>query len=146
MIEGQNQLAALAARGLFDAALPEPYAARYASPYEAQSGTLEARARSYLHANCGYCHRPDGDFPYLDLRYGITLPATQLCGTAPMKGDVGVPSATNLTPGQPMQSIAWLRMAAKPGEGRMPQIGTARVDEAGLALVGEWIRAIEACP
>jgi hypothetical protein len=45
-----------------------------------------------------------------------------------------------------MQSIAWLRMAAKPGDGRMPQIGTARVDEQGLQLIGDWIKGISSCP
>jgi hypothetical protein len=62
------------------------------------------------------------------------------------RGDAGVTGATNLTPGQPMQSIAWLRMAAKPGDGRMPQIGTARVDEQGLQLIGDWIKGISSCP
>jgi hypothetical protein len=45
-----------------------------------------------------------------------------------------------------MLSTAWLRMAAKPNEGRMPQIGTARVDEQGVALMGDWIRSVSSCP
>jgi hypothetical protein len=69
-----------------------------------------------------------------------------LCGSTPLKGDVGVANSKNLTPGQPMQSTAWLRMAAKPDEGRMPQIGTARVDELGLKLMGDWISSIASCP
>lgn len=151
-VQGRNQIAALAARGVFDAPPKEPYAAAYVTPYKDQAGeppagaSLETRARSYLHANCAYCHRPDGDFPNLDLRFTIGLEDTQLCGTPPLKGDMGVPTATNLTPGEPMQSITWLRMAAKPGEGRMPQIGTARVDEAGLTLIGDFIRSVKACP
>ena len=152
MLQGQNQIDALAARSLFEVAPAKPYAAGYVTPYKDQAGeppasaSVETRARSYLHANCGFCHRPDGDLPNLDLRYTIGFKETALCGTEPAKGDVGVPTAKNLTPGQPMQSITWLRMAAKMGEGRMPQIGTVRVDEAGLALIGDWIRSIQACP
>jgi hypothetical protein len=29
---------------------------------------------------------------------------------------------------------------------RMPQLGTRVVDDAGLALLGEWITSIAACP
>jgi uncharacterized repeat protein (TIGR03806 family) len=151
-VAGQNQIDKLAALDLFDAPIPKPYAAALVAPYPSQSGSppaaasIDTRARSYLHANCGFCHRPDADFPNIDLRHAIPLSAMNICGVVPAKGDVGVPSATNLTPGKPMESIMWLRVHAQPGEGRMPQIGTYRVDDAGLALLGNWIDGIQACP
>jgi uncharacterized repeat protein (TIGR03806 family) len=151
-LAGENQIDKLAALGLFDMPPSKPYAAPLVTPYASQAGmppmaaSVESKARSYLHANCGFCHRPDADFPDIDLRYGVALRDTNLCGVVPAKGDVGVPSATNLTPGKPMESTVWLRMHAQPGEGRMPQIGTYRIDEAGLALVGAYIDSIKACP
>jgi hypothetical protein len=69
-----------------------------------------------------------------------------LCNVVPEKGDVGVPTATNLTPGDPMNSVTWLRMNALPNEGRMPQIGTYQIDTDGVQLIGDWISAIQSCP
>ena len=37
------------------------------------SATIEQRARSYMHANCAYCHRPDGAFNYMDFRLDTAL-------------------------------------------------------------------------
>jgi mono/diheme cytochrome c family protein len=151
-LDGQNQIDALAARGLFEQAPALPYASAFVTPYKDQAGeppasaSLESRVRSYMHANCAFCHRPDSDFPSLDMRYDIAFKDTHLCGSTPLKGDVGVPDAKNLMPGQPMHSSAWLRMAAQPDKGRMPQIGTARVDELGLKLMGDWISSISSCP
>jgi hypothetical protein len=152
IVGGENQIDKLAAAGAFDVAVKKPYAAALFTPYTGQLGgppagaTSEQKARSYLHANCAFCHRPDGDFPNLDLRLGVALADMHICSVVPAKGDVGVPTATNLTPGMPMQSIMWLRMNALPGEGRMPQIATYRIDEEGVKVVGDWITSITACP
>ncbi|HKU42225.1 MAG TPA: hypothetical protein VJR89_28900 [Polyangiales bacterium] len=151
MSDGMNQIDRLAARGLFETPPTKPYASLVV-PYASDAGsppagaTLEERTRSYLHGNCAYCHRPGSDFPNLDLRYGVPLADMHICNVVPAKGDVGVPSATNLTPGNPMESAMWLRVKAAPNEGRMPQIGTYRVDEEGLKLIGQWIESISACP
>jgi hypothetical protein len=137
---------------LFDVPVKKPYTPALIIPYAGQLGsppagaTSEQKARSYLHANCAFCHRPDGDFPNLDLRMGVALKDMQICSVVPAKGDQGVPTATNLTPGMPMQSIMWLRMNAQPGAGRMPQIATYRVDDDGLKVVGDWITSIASCP
>jgi uncharacterized repeat protein (TIGR03806 family) len=151
-VDGDNQIDKLKARLLFDQPLALPYQAALVTPYPGQPGsppesaTLDDKARSYMHANCAFCHRPDGDFPNLDLRFDTAFKDTQLCNVVPEKGDVGVPTATNLTPGDPMHSVTWLRMNALPNEGRMPQIGTYKVDTDGVQLIGDWITSIKSCP
>ncbi len=152
VVDGENQLDTLADLGLFDVPPSEPYQAALVTPYPGQLGSppddasTEQKARSYLHANCSFCHRPDGDFPDLDLRYDTAFADMHVCNAPPQKGDVGVPSSTILTPGQPMQSGVWLRMNALPMLGRMPQIGTAQIDTAGVQLVGDWVSGIQSCP
>jgi uncharacterized repeat protein (TIGR03806 family) len=147
-----NQITQLASLGLFDAPPATPYATALVTPYPGQLGSppasasVEQKARSYLHANCAFCHRPDGDFPNLDLRYDTPFANMQLCNVVPEKGDVGVEDSTNLTPGQPMESTTWLRMNALPNDGRMPQIGTYQIDDGGVKLIGDWISSIQSCP
>jgi uncharacterized repeat protein (TIGR03806 family) len=151
-VGGKNQIDALKTLILFDQPPALPYQAALVTPYPGQLGsppesaTLDDKARSYMHANCAFCHRPDGDFPNLDLRFDTAFKDTQLCNVIPEKGDVGVPTATNLTPGDPMHSVTWLRMNALPNEGRMPQIGTYKVDTDGVQLIGDWINSIKSCP
>jgi uncharacterized repeat protein (TIGR03806 family) len=147
----ENQIDRLAAAGLFDSAPAKPYAAALVTPYAGQLGsppasaTITERARSYLHANCAFCHRPDGEFNSVDLRYGTAFEDTGLCNAVPAKGTQGVEHATNLTPGHPELSTIWLRMAAL-GKGRMPPLASAVVDEDGLDIVSGWINAIQGCP
>jgi hypothetical protein len=106
MVGGMNQIDKFAAMSLFDVAPAKPYKAALVTPYTSQAGspstgaTLDQRARSYLHANCAICHRPDGDFPNLDLRYDVAFKDTSLCGTAPVKGDI-IENNVNLDPGKP---------------------------------------------
>jgi uncharacterized repeat protein (TIGR03806 family) len=152
----QNQIDKWAAMNLFETAPAKPYQAALLLPYSGQLGTadntlatLEQRARSYMHANCAYCHRPDGQaVNWLDFRYDTTLKNTGACGVMPMKSNVGVNGALILKPGVPMESTIWLRMHA-PWTGdktRMPQLATYVIDDKGTQLVSDWITSITACP
>jgi uncharacterized repeat protein (TIGR03806 family) len=146
-----NQIDKLAAAGLFDSAPAKPYKAPLVTPYDGQLGgpsasaTATERARSYLHANCAFCHRPDGEFNSVDLRYETAFEDTGLCNVVPAKGTQGIDNATNLTPGHPELSTLWLRMTTL-GKGRMPPLASAVVDEDAVDVVSAWINAIQACP
>jgi hypothetical protein len=159
MGDTMNQIDKLAALGLFEAAPGKPYKAALVAPYPGQAGsppagaTLEQRARSYMHANCSFCHRPDGKWSGFDVRNDIPFASTNLlCGT-PAKGDLNVPGAQLLMPKTPRSSVVWLRMTAPKTDptsgatGRMPQIGSAVVDTQGTDLISQWITSITAaCP
>jgi uncharacterized repeat protein (TIGR03806 family) len=144
----QNQIDTFAAAGLFDAAPAKPYKAALALPVPGQGSgpaSVTERARSYIHANCAFCHRPDGEFRSVDLRYDTTFKDTMLCNATPAKGTLGVANATNLTPGHPELSTIWLRMNTL-GNGRMPPLASAVQDRDALDLVGQWISGVQACP
>jgi uncharacterized repeat protein (TIGR03806 family) len=144
-----NQIDNFTAAGLFDSPPAKPYKAPLVTPYGGQLGsptaTVTERARSYLHANCGFCHRPDGEFNSVDLRHDTAFQDTGLCNAVPANGTQGVENATNLTPGHPELSTTWLRMATL-DKGRMPPLASAVVDEEALDLVSAWIGGVQACP
>jgi hypothetical protein len=152
-VDKVNQIDKLKALDLFDVPPPMPYKAALAVPYAGQAGmpaanaTLDQRARSYLHANCSFCHRPDSVFYYMDLRNDVPLKSSYLCNVAPEKGDLGVMDALRLIPGDPMKSVMWLRMMAAPEDmngkhGRMPPKASFVVDTDGAALVSNWIKQL----
>lgn len=151
-VGGTNQVDRMQSLGLFDVAPAKPYRAALATPYASQAGpptgaTVDQRARSYLHANCAFCHRPDSAFYAMDLRYEVSLKGTQICNQPPEKGNGGVMGATNLTPGSPMSSVLLLRMQLpSSGMGRMPQIASDVVDQDAVTLLDNWITGIKACP
>jgi len=85
------------------------------------------------------------------LRYTTALKDANICNVMTAKGLVLGSTATKiLVPGQPMNSVLWVRMNEPPSEddttGRMPQIGTHVVDTAGLQLISDWITAMPSCP
>ena len=140
-----NQLATLENIGLFDAPLARPARGRLATPTVEEPGrSLVDRARSYLQANCANCHRPGSNFESIDLRAHIPLPMTQVCNAQPEKGTLGVAGARLLVPGNPGQSLLALRMRSLLMNGRMPQIGTSVVDEAGVRVIEAWITSLTA--
>lgn len=108
--------------------------------------TDEARARSYLHANCASCHRPEGTGQGpADLRAGVALEEMSICGQAPQEGDLGVDGAVLLDPGHPETSVIALRMHALDAT-RMPDVGSEVVDPLGVDIVDAWIRGLAGCP
>lgn len=105
------------------------------APSHAQPRFAANDARAYLHANCSVCHREGNatGVADLDLRFDTPLEQTGLC-----KDDIVIAGA-------PERSVVVRRMRAL-DETRMPKLATSRVDEAGVALVESWIRALPSCP
>jgi len=104
---------------------------------------VEARARSYLHANCAMCHHPGGN-AIVSFFLRRDLPLDKLNtnkGTG--IGTFGLNDARIISPGDPFRSILLYRMS-KLGYARMPYIGSRVVDSRGVALVEQWIRSMPA--
>jgi putative heme-binding domain-containing protein len=151
--DGRNQLIALGEAGLIrrvgrdDKPLP-PFDApsagrerRLADPHDAKQ-PLEARARAYLHANCGHCHANGGGGAVdLRLQFPVAVSEMKAVGVRPARGDFALPEAAIIKPGDPFASTLFFRMA-KFGRDRMPHIGSERPDEAGLKLIEEWIAGL----
>jgi putative heme-binding domain-containing protein len=116
---------------------------RLANPHDA-GADLTARARAYLHANCGHCHRfGGGGSVNLELHAELSLERTKAIDARPQQGAFDLPDARIVAPGDPHRSVLYYRMA-KFGRGRMPHLGSELPDEAGLALVRDWIRQLPA--
>jgi mono/diheme cytochrome c family protein len=136
-----DQLVTLAGIGMLDRVPPHP--ATLLDPEG--SGPLEGRARSYLHANCAFCHQPGGNGRSgTDLRFGTPLSRTRVCNAAPERGDLGVADARLLFPGDPARSVLSLRMHARDQNG-MPPFASLTVDEQGTNVVDAFIRSVGGC-
>lgn len=140
-----NQLTKLEAMGFFSTSAPLPSTrAALASPSSTTAST-EEKARSYLHSNCAFCHRPQGPGRgAADFRFSRTFIGTHVCNAAPEAGDLGVAGAKLLVPGDPASSLISIRMH-RTEEGRMPALATSIVDPAGTSVIDAWIGSLTTC-
>ncbi len=108
-----------------------------------KSGNLELRARSYLEANCATCHRAGGggSVPTM-MTIETKLADARLVDAKPVQGDLGLPDARIIAPGDPYRSVLLYRMATA-GRGHMPYLGGKLIDDRGLVLVRDWIAGIK---
>jgi mono/diheme cytochrome c family protein len=142
---GENQLARLGRLGVFATGVSFTGAPRMPS-YDEASASAESKARAYLHANCSFCHRPDGlGRGAIDLRFARSFDDTGLCNVDPENGTLGVASAKIFAPGAPDRSVLSLRLSAT-DDRRMPPLASRVVDPTGTALVSAWIRGTTRCP
>jgi putative heme-binding domain-containing protein len=106
------------------------------------SADVALRARSYLHVNCGHCHRFNGGgSSYIYLQHDLPLKETRTVGVRPVQGTFGIHEAQLITPGDPYRSVLYFRLA-KTGPGHMPHLGAKIVDEQALGVVHDWIRQL----
>ena len=141
-----EQIDALVAAG-YAATPPAIVAAQPAFPAPAdETAGVEARARAVMHANCSFCHQPEGPaVARIDLRAATPFADTGLCNAEPGQGDLDLVGARLLRPGDPEHSLILARMQRR-GEGQMPPLATTRVDDVGLDVMRRWIQGIERCP
>lgn len=103
-------------------------------PEDPHDGSVAARARAYLHANCAHCHRPGGQ-------------STNLAWSAPQVAGGNI--CSRVVPGEPGASLIWRRMEVRGfsgGVSQMPPLATNVVDPVGVQLVGAWIERMTSCP
>ena len=100
---------------------------------------LETRAKAYLDVNCAHCHREDGPAPgTMELAFEISVADMAVVDVRPTEGDLGLPDAFRVKTGSKESSVLWERLL-RLDEHRMPTLATGVVDDAGAALVGQWI-------
>jgi parallel beta-helix repeat protein len=145
-----NQLDLFAARGFFTAPVPAAVTLeRLSDPFG--TDPLEARARSYLDANCAHCHSDGGTASATGLRLSYeTTDLTQLgiCRSPVSAGPGSGPFLYDVVPALPDQSIVVYRMRSTEAQVKMPQLPTLTSDDAGSRLISDWISGLSqpACP
>jgi uncharacterized repeat protein (TIGR03806 family) len=140
--QGENNLARLSRLGLVNGV---PENAPRLPDWKDAGETFEHRARAYLDVNCGHCHKPDGPASNSGLFLTWETPVGPHIGIG--KGPVAAGRGSggrmvSIDPGHPDRSILVYRMeSAEPGV-MMPELGRTQPDEAGVALVRDWIAAM----
>ena len=141
----RNQLAYWSDMGLL-AGAPAPEAAPALPAWDDAAAPLDARARGYLDVNCAHCHRREGpaNTSGLFLTYGEDEPVAWGLNKRPVaagRGSGGL--AFDIAPGAPDRSILVYRMEALEPDIMMPELGRTIPHPEGIALIREWIAAME---
>jgi uncharacterized repeat protein (TIGR03806 family) len=145
--EGENQLRALHALDLVSN-MPEldedddVDEKPRLTPIEDEAASVETRVRSYLDANCSFCHggsRLQG--AHWDARFETPLADARIVG-APLSGGADGDTLRVIAPGSLERSQLYLRAGSLDRDQRMPPLGSARPDAAFLELLEAWILAL----
>lgn len=144
-----NQLEHWVGAGVLDGVPDVDAVARLAVWDDPAAGTLDARARGWLDVNCAHCHNPEGPASTsgLDLRYTQTDPVKLGLMKTPVAAGVGSGKFYyDIVPGKPEESILIYRLESLDPGVMMPEVPRRLVHEEGVALIREWIAAMEPRP
>lgn len=114
---------------------------RLVNPYD-KTQSLEARARSFLHANCSNCHvEAGGGNSQINLDFLSEKSKVKLLDEKPHHHTFDLPDARLVAPGQPDKSVLLKRVGIV-GPGQMPQIGRNLVDQGAVEMLRQWIESL----
>jgi uncharacterized repeat protein (TIGR03806 family) len=135
----ENQLAAWDSLHLFTAGIGDPRALPAHAVPNDPLDLLGLRSRSYLDANCAFCHQPTGPAPGgMDLRSTTPLSSMNVVNVPPTQGSAGLTNPLRLLPGNPNQSMLWHRVQTTNTAWHMPAAMRV-VDSWAVAMLGAWI-------
>jgi uncharacterized repeat protein (TIGR03806 family) len=138
----RNQLAAWRDDGLLLDTPPPDSAPRWGLD---PAMPLERRARAYLDVQCAHCHSPSGPAASSGLYLAYEEAAPERLGVCKPPVAAGRGSggrAYDIVPGWPDESILFFRMQSQEPDVMMPELGRSLRDDAGLALVRDWIASL----
>ncbi|HVE43158.1 MAG TPA: PQQ-dependent sugar dehydrogenase [Planctomycetota bacterium] len=123
-------------------AYPPEHYGKLADPSDPKAD-LEARARSYLHANCSICHvEAGGGNALMELELTTAREKMNILGVKPLHDGFGLEGAKLVDPGHPERSVL-LERISKRGTGQMPPLATSRVDDDAIRLIRDWIQGLK---
>ncbi len=134
-----NQLETWSHLGIFNRTIEDPAQFPASAPVQELTATEEFRVRSYLDANCAFCHRPNGVPGAFDARSLTALYDQQLI-RADAVSHASVPGHI-IEPGDLESSILFQRdnsLAAN----AMPPIAKNIIDESYIGVLTNWITTI----
>ncbi|MCW1886836.1 PQQ-dependent sugar dehydrogenase [Luteolibacter flavescens] len=104
------------------------------------SASLLDRARSYLDANCSYCHQPNGVQALWDGRSETSF-QNQGIYYGPLVSQLGDPDARVVVPKNLASSMLHHRVSIT-GANQMPPLARNLVDKDGVAMLEAWIASL----
>ena len=119
---------------------------RFAVWNQKDSGTLDERAKAYLHINCAHCHNDLGPAKNsgLNLTYNEKNNRRRGIFKPPIAAGKGSGNLKfSIVPGEPENSIMIYRYNSTDPGIMMPEIGRNSVHQEGLALLEQYIRSLE---
>jgi uncharacterized repeat protein (TIGR03806 family) len=140
---GGNQLVAWSQLGLIDRPVAATDCGAIAALDEEQ-GSPESRARSYLDANCGYCHRPGGAAADFDACFHTPLEKQALID-APARINFGIDRARQIAPNDPWRSMVLARVKMREAT-QMPPLAHELMDRHGAEILRQWIATLSGPP
>ena len=137
-----NQLRTFNHVGLFNPVIQETSISTYTKLVNVNdtTATLDARARSYIDANCALCHRPGGTNAAFDARYDTPLSSQKIIYGAVLN-NLGITGAKVVVPQNVAQSLLYQRPNTL-GANKMPPLAHNIIDASAQAAIASWIGSL----
>lgn len=133
-----NQILWLSQMGYFSSPVASTNGLMAYSHATNSTASIDARVRSYLGANCGYCHQPGGTgHGNWDGRLHTTWAEAGLINGV-LITDLGNSNSRVIRPGSLSDSMIYNRISTL-GARHMPPLGTTVLDTNSIAMLGTWI-------
>jgi hypothetical protein len=105
---------------------------------------INARARSYLHANCAQCHiQAGGGNALIDLEFLTKPEKMNIFNVKPQHHTFDLPDPKLIAPGHPERSVLLRRLTHRDA-GYMPPLATNLIDRDAANMMEEWIKQLPA--
>lgn len=134
-----NQLNTWDHLGIFSSTISDPEAYAHNVPLDDPKAIRSYKVRSYLDANCSYCHQPGGVNAAFDARIETPLTSQNLINEPTVSP--ASHEAMIIVPGDTAHSELWLRDHST-GADAMPPLAKSLVDEDYLEVLDAWIKAL----
>ena len=133
-----NQLEALQLAGYFSNTITNRHLLPALAHATNDAVSFEYRSRSYLEANCSYCHQPGGIISTIwDARINTAGPYNKIINGT-VNNNFGNTNNRVIKPGSLANSVLFQRIANM-GSSHMPPLATAVVNTQAVALIAAWI-------
>ena len=106
-------------------------------PVGVSNASLQHQVKSYLDANCSFCHRPNGVEANFDARLATPLASASILNSR-VVGSASTPGNVIVQPGNPSESELFVRSISSAGN-LMPPIGRSELDDTYIQTLQSWI-------